>query len=279
MFKTRMLVLALGVLLALAGAAGAQEIPVPEPRPERPVQAQPAAPAEVAPPAAEESPKIAAPAPPVIPRQACPALMDGRVKGRIAPPLAEGDCGEDSPVEIESAAGIPLTGKPKVTCAMAGELAAIAEFAALKAKEILGSELKAIVTGPGYECRRRNRATTGKLSEHAFANALDIASFRLADGRSIGILPDWPHIEAAQPPAEESSAEGGEAEKPAEPAKIPPPAERAKTPAQKFLVEVHAEACARFTTVLGPDSNTAHEEHFHFDLGCHGRDCTYLICE
>lgn len=38
-------------------------------------------------------------------------------------------------------------------------------------------------------------------------------------------------------------------------------------------------ACGYFTTVLGPGSNAAHEKHFHFDLGVHGKSGNYRICE
>jgi hypothetical protein len=38
-------------------------------------------------------------------------------------------------------------------------------------------------------------------------------------------------------------------------------------------------ACGYFTTVLGPGSNAAHEKHFHFDLGLHGKSGNYRICE
>jgi hypothetical protein len=172
---------------------------------------------------------------------------------------------------------VKLTGEPLSTCAMAEGLAAMSEAAKKAAQDILGTELAAIVTGPGYECRRRNRAATGKLSEHAFANALDIAGFKLADGRQVTVEADWPHLPPAEPLAE-PAAEGEEAPTNDE-AKPAPASERAATPEAKFLVAVRDAACGIFTTVLSPDSNTAHHAHLHFDLGCHGRDCTYLICE
>jgi len=34
-----------------------------------------------------------------------------------------------------------------------------------------------------------------------------------------------------------------------------------------FLRAVHASACRRFTTVLGPSYNSLHHDHFHFDMG------------
>lgn len=46
-----------------------------------------------------------------------------------------------------------------------------------------------------------------------------------------------------------------------------------------LLQGVRTSACGYFTTVLGPGSNAAHEKHFHFDLGLHGKSGNYRICE
>ena len=83
-----------------------------------------------------------------------------------------------------------------------------------------------------YGCRTRNNHGAA-MSEHAFGNALDVAAFRLADGREISVLRDW--------------WRGG-------------PAERA------FLQAAFAGACAEFYTVLGPGSDPYHSNHFHLDL-------------
>ena len=71
------------------------------------------------------------------------------------------------------------------------------------------------------------------LSAAASANALDIAGFRLADGQRIDLVRDW-------------QGEGAKA---------------------RFLREVHTGACDSFNTVLGPDYNAAHRNHFHLDMG------------
>lgn len=84
-----------------------------------------------------------------------------------------------------------------------------------------------------YSCRGRNGRTTGKLSEHSFGNALDIAGFTLADGRTITVVKGW--------------WRGSQREK-------------------AFLREAFAGACREFYTVLGPGSDRAHYNHFHVDL-------------
>ena len=47
----------------------------------------------------------------------------------------------------------------------------------------------------------------------------------------------------------------------------------------KLFDGFRTSACGYFTTVLGPGSNAAHEKHFHFDLGVHGKSGNYRICE
>ena len=82
-----------------------------------------------------------------------------------------------------------------------------------------------------YSCRRLYGRPDGRFSEHATANAIDIVAFRLSDGRRISVLRDW---------------QGAAAE-------------------ARFLREVRDGACGLFATVLSPDYNRAHADHFHLD--------------
>lgn len=113
------------------------------------------------------------------------------------------------------------------------------------ARDRLDRALTGVGSGPGYQCRRRNNLADGKLSEHATGNAIDISHLTLEGGLTVSVEEDW----------SAETAEGA------------------------FLREIHAAACKRFTTVLGPDADPNHKSHFHLDTGCHGRDCTYLICQ
>jgi len=83
-----------------------------------------------------------------------------------------------------------------------------------------------------YSCRSRNGDGTSRISEHAFGNALDVAGFVLADGRTITVENGWHGL-----PEE-----------------------------QGFLRDIEAGACYLFTTVLAPGSNAAHYNHIHVDL-------------
>lgn len=96
-----------------------------------------------------------------------------------------------------------------------------------------GSPVVRVETMGTYNCRNINGAASGSLSEHATANAVDVAAFVLKDGRRISVLGGW---------------NGDERE-------------------GRFLRSVRASACRRFNTVLSPDYNAAHRDHFHFDMG------------
>ena len=83
-----------------------------------------------------------------------------------------------------------------------------------------------------YSCRGMNGQAGAKISEHAFGNALDIASFVLADGRRITVKNGW----------------------------------RGSPEEQGFLRDVQGAACDQFNTVLAPGSNRFHYDHIHVDL-------------
>ncbi len=96
-----------------------------------------------------------------------------------------------------------------------------------------------------YSCRRMNNGqASARMSEHSFANAMDVGGFRLADGSIISVLKGW---------------KGGQEE-------------------QNFLREVHSGACSNFATVLGPGADAFHYDHFHLDLARHGRGGNRSVC-
>lgn len=110
------------------------------------------------------------------------------------------------------------------------QIPAMAEF---------GSPVVRVETFGTYSCRAI--AGSQRLSEHATANAVDVAGFVLQDGRRIAVVSGW---------RGDGADGGGEGER-----------------AGRFLRSVRASACRRFNTVLSPDYNTAHRDHFHFDMG------------
>ncbi len=128
---------------------------------------------------------------------------------------------------------LDVTNLGPVTCPVATALQGWARFGVDRAaRQILGSPLVRIETMGSYSCR--NVAGTTRLSAHATANAVDIAAFRLADGRRISVLNDW---------------------------------NTASPQVRAFLRTVRDSACKRFGTVLSPDYNAAHRDHFHLEPG------------
>lgn len=101
------------------------------------------------------------------------------------------------------------------------------------AQAVLGQRVSRIDHLGSFACRNVYGRSSGRLSQHATANALDIAGFRLADGQRINVLRDW-----------DDSGDKG-----------------------RFLRLVRDGACKNFNTVLGPDYNAAHQNHFHLDMG------------
>lgn len=157
-------------------------------------------------------------------------------------------CGAARPFEMAAAAQGRVQMKPPalLRCPMIPQVdrwvQAVVEPAALRH---LGVPLAELKVAASYGCRPVNNQSGGRLSEHGYANALDISKFLLADGRVITVQQGW----------------RGD------------PRERA------FLREVHGGACREFTTVLGPDSDGFHQDHFHLDLARHGRDGLMRICK
>ena len=221
--------------------------------------------------AQEEAPKP--PEPPRIYQAACPALMDGRVKGRYLPPIKDGDCGENSPIEITQIMTVGLSAPATINCRMAGALHDWVGSVDEMSVDLMQSRLSTLTVSTSYHCRRRNNAPDGKISEHGFMNALDVIGFELVDGTRISVLDHWPPVNHEEEAGEENTNDEAVAEEEAS------TNEGTQPTLAEFLRLARDEACERFTTVLGPEANPLHADHFHFDLGCHGKKCTYKICE
>lgn len=113
------------------------------------------------------------------------------------------------------------------------------------ARRHFGAPIAELKVAASYACRPMNHQSGARLSEHGFANALDVSAFHLADGRSVTVKAGW-----NGPPQE-----------------------------QAFLRDVHAGACQTFNTVLGPKADVFHRDHFHLDLARHGRNGDVRICK
>jgi len=133
------------------------------------------------------------------------------------------------------AIGIPVTNLGAVKCGLAAPFARwVREDVPTQAARWLGGQVVRIESFGSFACRPVNGQAGNRLSEHGRADAIDIAAFRLKDGRRIPIREGWS--------SDDPNVRG-------------------------FLRAVHRAACARFSVVLGPDANAFHQDHFHFDMG------------
>jgi len=178
---------------------------------------------------ASPAPSLPQKVPPPMPQPTeCDAqLAKMAVLQPLGPLSAPGGCGAADAVLLES---VILPGGEKVAiappatmrCTMAQTVAQWVRETVAPAAAKLGSPLRGLENLDSYECRSRDRVVGAKLSEHGRANALDVRSFKLANGKTL-VLVD-PQV------------------------------------SEVFRAAVRAGACARFMTVLGPGSDRDHAD-------------------
>ena len=191
----------------------------------------------------------------------------------LSKPIRNGQCGTPAPVLLKRVAGVELNPPAVVNCRMAAKVHDwINESLQPLARETLGTRVTRIITASAYMCRQRIGSSNERLSEHSFANALDISAFMTTDGRSIDVLTRWgPTARDRQAQAAPDMVGGGDAR----PLRDIAPSDSSTTQEAQFLRSVHDGACGKFGTVLGPEANEAHRNHLHLDLAArkHGAFC------
>lgn len=224
----RMSMPAMLLLAALGGPASAEPVPLPRLRPHitPPPRVQPLSFRDAAGPDFDSAAVTAEPTD-------CDQRLATIAKIEMMPRLiGPGACGGADMVRMQSvllADGkrVALQPAPYLRCPMAEQFAGWIRESAAPEVAAIGEALRRVETYDDYECRLRNRLDTGKISEHAKGDAIDVRGFTLAGG----------HFIALTDPA-------------------------ASKPLREALRQA---ACARFTTVLGPgDAN--HESHIHLDF-------------
>lgn len=139
-------------------------------------------------------------------------------------------CSVPNAVQITSVSGIKLTQNAIVDCTTAKAFAKWVDNSLKPQARKSGKTVSKIQIIGHFSCRTRNGQPGAKLSEHAKGRALDIAGFEFTDGSKYTLLKDW------------RTSKGG-----------------------SFLKPLHRGACGPFGTVLGPNANKFHQDHFHFD--------------
>lgn len=264
------LLLILGLVLALPQPVLAEVIPKPRLRPPAGSMAPgpevaipiprlrpaPAKPAETKPGSVAETPEGPGWSDAEVSeaRSACARLLKGLdVEYQPLDPIGgSGSCGAPAPVSVSEVAGVALKPAATLTCGMAAALHAwVSGSVKPAARARLRTEVTAINTASSYVCRRRNNSSSGKMSEHSRANALDMAGFTFAEkGKGVAVGgSNWGQgVLAALGVSRDGS----------------------------FLGSIRKDACTHFTTVLGPGSDPNHGDHFHVDVLA--RKGGYRIC-
>jgi hypothetical protein len=173
----------------------------------------------------------------------CRALLErAGIAFTALPPRRDGpQCGYSDAVRFGAGGSRLIVWRPEdlgTSCPVAAALA-VWEWRAVQpaAQRHFGTGVAAVDHFGSYSCRRLYGRDEGAWSEHASANAIDVAGFVLADGRRVRVIADWT---------------GDDAE-------------------ARFLREVRDGACRLFATVLSPDYNEAHRDHLHLDQASRGR--------
>ena len=171
----------------------------------------------------------------------CRALLaDVGDRDRPAPPVesATAQCGYSDGMTLVAEVGAPEFAPSGVvtSCPVAAALRLWLPALQQAAERHLGARIVRIDHFGSYSCRRLYGGSEGPWSEHATADALDIAGFRLADGRRVTVAADW----------------------------------TGSDPEAAFLRSARDTACDLYATVLSPDYNEAHRDHLHLDQAARG---------
>lgn len=171
-------------------------------------------------------------------RQACRAILrEGGVDLAEAPDRVFGTCAQLNVVRLRGGVTPLSPAAPVMTCPQALAYAFWDRHDLQPAaREELGRPVARVEHYGTYACRNLYNRAEARRSEHAFANALDVAGFRLADGGRVTILADFP----------QDTARG------------------------RFARRARDGACRWFRATLSPDYNAAHRDHLHLDFGRHG---------
>lgn len=173
---------------------------------------------------------------------ACRALLKrADIRYTTLPEVHEEQCGYRDGVRFASGGARHIAFVPTrlgMACPVAAALS-VWEWQVVQpaARRYFGQRVVSIDHLGSYNCRRMYGRSTGSFSEHATADAVDIAGFRLEDGTRVSVLDDW-----------QVNGDKG-----------------------TFLRTVRNGACGLFSTTLSPDYNAAHRDHLHLDQAAHGQ--------
>ena len=155
-------------------------------------------------------------------------------------------CGAEQAVTyLKGPEGIRFNARPAFTCRMALAMGRFEEIAQEQAHLYLQSRITRVDQVGTYSCRKMARFQM--VSEHSYANAIDVKSFLLADGRRISVKRHFGRLDA-----DPETNEG------------------------RFLRSLARRLFDErvFSVVLTPFWDRLHHDHFHLDLARYRVDGT-----
>ncbi|WP_270726726.1 extensin-like domain-containing protein [Shimia sp. Alg240-R146] len=144
-------------------------------------------------------------------------------------------CGiKSGAIKVYQVSDVSLSTPAVMTCDTAFALQRWVDEGVADAVKHFGGGVAKLKVAAGYSCRTRNNRKGGKISEHGKGKAIDISALYTKSGEEISVLNDW-----------------------------------GKGSKGRMLREMHRSACGPFGTVLGPNADRHHRDHFHFDVARH----------
>ncbi|MCG7519444.1 extensin family protein [Ruegeria sp. Ofav3-42] len=159
--------------------------------------------------------------------------IQGKPMGKVPGKIKA--CGIKDAVQITSVSGVTLSRPSTMDCGTAVALNNWVEKTVKPTFKRRGPVVELQVAAH-YACRTRNNRKGARISEHGKGRAIDISAFKMADGEVVTVLNGW-----------------------------------RKNPSQNQLIKVWRGACGPFGTVLGPNADRYHRDHFHLDTARHRR--------
>ena len=154
--------------------------------------------------------------------------LQGEPVGRV--PGRISGCGVKNAVRLKSVLGVSLSQTAVMDCTTAKALKRWIRKGVKPAFGKRGGGVARLRVAAHYACRTRNNLPGAKISEHGKGRAIDISAFQLRDGTVVTVLKGW-----------RSGRDG------------------------RALKRIHKAACGPFGTVLGPNADRYHQDHFHMD--------------
>lgn len=148
-------------------------------------------------------------------------------------PAKVSGCGASNAVRVRSVSGVTLSQPSVMTCETAQALNTWVDKGLQPAFQ-RRNKVVSLRVAAHYACRTRNNRPGAKISEHGKGKAIDISGFTLSDGETVTVAQGW-----------RDKGFG------------------------KRLRKAWTEACGPFGTVLGPEADAHHRDHFHLDTAHH----------